>query len=229
MADLGRWFRNRQHSPWLKAEQACCALLLSQTVAGHAIQFELDAEVPEFLPDSPAVFHHRFQLKSDARIDGACRGYADELPLASNSAQLLVSHHSHEFGDRLEARLSEWSRILVANGTLVLLSFNRLRRSSCTPASGLDCLRPDQLSRKLRTVGLVPTRVRAVLSPENSRADRILHELQQAFPVTESGAAALAAGYVMLARKVDAGAGARRVGRMSLKQIEQGVQGTATG
>ena len=225
---LARWFGEQSSGPWLRAELACFSELLGHTVAGHAVQFELTSNTPEFLSVSPAVFHHRIQLEDDGRISGACQGRADELPLMSNSVQLLVSHHSHEVGRQLDPRLSEWNRVLAANGTIVLVGFNALGRAFDAPFDGIQRLRPDQLSKRLRSFGLVPQRSRAVLLP-GRRIDRALERIQHAWPLTESWVAGLALGYVMSARKIDGGAMNLKLKNLQLKQVKRGVQGTAAG
>ena len=146
----------------------------------------------------------------------------------SNSVQLLVSHHSHEMGRQLDSRLSEWSRVLAPNGTIVLVSFNALGRAFDAPFDGMQRLRPDQLSKRRRGVGLVPQRSRAVILP-GSRIDRALERVQNAWPFTESWVAGLASGYVMSARKIDSGAINLNLKHVQLKQIKQRVRGTAPG
>ena len=229
MPPLARWFGEQKNNPLLIAEKACCMLLLGHSVAGHAVQFDLSTDAPEFLSTSPAIFQHRIQVGDDGSLHGACHGRGDELPLASNSVQLLVSHHSHEVGEQLDVRLSELSRVLNANGTIVLVGFNALGRACEAPLDGIQCLRPDQLARKLRGVGLVPQRSRAVLLPAQNRFDRVLDRMQHGWPLSESWVAGLAVAYVMSARKVDNGAINRNFKHLQLKHIKRGVQGTATG
>lgn len=225
---LARWFGTQPNCPWLTAEKVSCAQLLGQTVAGHVVQFELTNEVPEFFSVSPAVFHHRIRVNADGSFDGVCRGRSDELPLSSNSVQLLISHHSHEIGHQLDLRFSEWGRVLAANGMILLVSFNALGRSCDAPFEGLQRLRPDQLSKRLRAVGLTPQRSRAVLLPQR-RIDQVLEHIHGAWSITENWVAGLAVGYVMSARKVDSGAMNMTLNHLQLKQVKHSVQGTAAG
>lgn len=227
MTPLAVWFGELQASRWLAAEKISCAQLSSQLLAGHTVQFELSSRVPDFFSISPAVFQHRIQVDADGGLHGACLGHGDELPLSSNSVQFLVSHHSHELGHRLDSRLSEWNRVLAVSGILILIGFSALGRSCSAPFDGLQRLRPDQLSKKLREVGLAPQRARAVLLPD-SRIDRALERIQSAWPVTESWVAGLAAGYVMSARKLDTAGPDLNVRRLRFGQIKHRVQGTAT-
>lgn len=226
---LARWFGEQPNSPWLAAEKACCAQLLRHAVAGHTVQFELTSDAPEFLSVSPAVFRHWIQVGVDGSCHGACQGRADELPLLSNSVQTLVSHHSHEIGRHFDSRLGEWSRVLAANGTIVLICFNAMGRTCDAPFTGTQRLRPDQLSMKLRGVGLVPQRTRAVLLPIQSRIDQVLERIHYAWPLAESWVAGLAAGYIMSARKSDSGAMNVNLKKLQLEQIKHGVRGTAAG
>lgn len=225
---LSAWFGEHSGSAWLSAERACFAQLAGKIPAGHAVQFDLHGNTPEFIAASPAVFQHRFQVGSDGGFRGACQGRLDELPLVSNSVQLLISHHSHEIGAQLAFWLNEWSRVLAANGTIVLFGFNAIGRRCDAPLADLERLRPGQLSRKLRQVGLVPQPTRSILIPGN-RLDAALQQIQNRLPFTENWIAGLAAGYLMSARKIDNGAINLNLKRLQLKQVKQRVRGTAVG
>lgn len=225
---LAAWFGEHPGSAWLNAEKACFAQLAGQIPAGHAVQFDLHGNTPEFISSSPAVFRHRFQVGSDGGFHGMCQGRLDELPLVSNSVQLLISHHSHEIGGQLDFRFSEWSRVLAANGTIVLFGFSAIGRRCDAPFADLDRLRPGQLSNKLRRVGLVPQRTRSIWVP-GSRMDATLQQIQNRLPFAEDWVAGLAAGYLMSAKKTDNGAINLDLKRLQLKQVKQRVRGTAVG
>ena len=89
-------------------------------------------------------------------------------------------------------------------------------------------LRPGQLSRKLRQVGLVPQRTQSILLPGN-RLDAALQKIQNRLPFAENWIAGLAAGYLMSAKKIDNGAMNLDLKRLQLKQVKQHVRGTAVG
>jgi hypothetical protein len=225
---LAAWFGEHPENAWLLAEKACYAHLGGQTLAGHTVQFELHGTVPEFISASPAVFQHCFQVGTDGELHGACRGRVDELPLISNSVELLVSHHGHELGDQLDCKLVEWSRVLAGNGTIVLFGFNANGRRCDAPFEGIERLRPGQLARKLRKFGLVPQTTRAILMPGN-RVDAGLQRLHGIWPFTKNWTAGLAVGYLISARKIDNGLMNLDLKRLQLKQVKQRVRGTAAG
>lgn len=61
---------------------------------------------------------HPFSLQADAQCD------FDQLPFDSESMDVVVLHHAHEFVPNPHAVLRELQRVVIPNGLLVVIGFN---------------------------------------------------------------------------------------------------------
>ncbi|MFT6051226.1 MAG: SAM-dependent methyltransferase [Halioglobus sp.] len=95
--------------------------VLTTAFGYHAVQIGLSSR-HQLLDHSP--INHRIYLADQADLSTGLIANADELPLESDSIDLLLAHHSLEFGPNPHAVLREIHRVLAPQGQLVIVGFN---------------------------------------------------------------------------------------------------------
>ena len=95
--------------------------LLDRSFGYHVMQI---GPLPRrsLINDSP--INHRIFVANSDDGDVSLRCHADELPLESDSVDMLVAFHALEFEEHPHASLREMHRVLAPHGHLVIIGFN---------------------------------------------------------------------------------------------------------
>ncbi|MEW6353264.1 MAG: methyltransferase domain-containing protein [Pseudomonadota bacterium] len=119
------WYRLRLGSLLLEAECARMAEVLPDLFGYHLLQVGAPADVDLL---STSRISHRIVLDADTGAHGAHppQLYArpDALPIASDSVDVVVLPHTLEFAPDPHQVLREAERVLIAEGSVVILGFN---------------------------------------------------------------------------------------------------------
>ena len=119
---VGRWFQTRQGSEVLAAERAIVAPILSRLFGYHILQVGCNEEC-SLIEDSPVG--HKI-IFAPAWRSGARHPIADneDLPLATDSMDVVVVHHALDFTDDSHRLLREVTRVLRPGGQMLIIGFN---------------------------------------------------------------------------------------------------------
>lgn len=127
--ELTEWYRQSLGQQVAAIEAKVCQELLPQIFGYHALQIGLP-QCNHLLASSP--IKHRVCLSSDHGLDGkmySVRGLCDDIPFKPDSIDLVIMPHVLEaLCDnklKLPTYLSEVVRVLIPEGHLVLIGFNR--------------------------------------------------------------------------------------------------------
>jgi SAM-dependent methyltransferase len=95
--------------------------LLDRSFGYHVLQL---GPLPgrSLIDDSP--INHRVFISSSDLPAASLRCHADELPIESDSVDMLVAFHALEFEEHPHASLREMHRVLRPHGHLVIIGFN---------------------------------------------------------------------------------------------------------
>jgi SAM-dependent methyltransferase len=115
---LTDWFQTPLGADMLEREQAVLDGILADIFGYHALQIGL--------PELPLLRASRMSHQMTLGNMGAASMLAlpEEMPIASQSVDLVVMAHVLEFADHPHAILREVERILVPEGRLVITGFN---------------------------------------------------------------------------------------------------------
>ena len=120
--DMNTWFRTPLGEKLLAAERRIVDGMLSRRFGYHLLQLGC----AELLLHDSSPMGHKFSFCSyqepDTRHSAIARG--QEIPLASESVDLVLLHHALDFSDQQHQLLREVSRILIAGGHVVIVGFN---------------------------------------------------------------------------------------------------------
>lgn len=108
-------------------EELCAAVrerlqpILDLSFGYHILQI---GPVPSYslIAESPINHHIYASAASDRQVSVFCHG--DELPLESDSVDMLVAFHALEFDEHPHGSLREMQRVLRPHGHLVIVGFN---------------------------------------------------------------------------------------------------------
>lgn len=119
------WYRLRLGRLLLEAEQERLSQILPDLFGYHLLQVGRIADA-DLLPSSRIA--HRVVLDADPDMPTSAPPglYArpDALPIASDSVDVVILPHTLEFEPDPHQVLREAERVLIAEGTLVILGFN---------------------------------------------------------------------------------------------------------
>ena len=121
LTELESWYRTPLGQSLYRGLQDQLEPLLETTFGYHLVQVGCSREQPLFC--SSRIRHQLYIAEAPgARIGLQAR--ADELPLESDSVDVLIAHHSLEFTEDPHAVLRELHRVLTPQGHLLLVGFN---------------------------------------------------------------------------------------------------------
>ena len=162
--ELESWYRQDHGSYALQQTREALRPHLDIAFGYHALQLG-PVRSESLLEDSP-INHCVFAGDRPGELVGlVCEG--DQIPLESDSVDVIVAHHCLEFSDNPHQVLRELQRVLTPQGHLLLVGFNpislrglytaarRLRRSS--PWRSHQPVREGRLNDWLRLVGCEPS------------------------------------------------------------------------
>ncbi len=118
---LEHWY-SRESGQYLLSKQRDRVAQLLETAFGYHI-LQLGVTRDHTLIDGSRINHHVYAAACPGgRVSLLCTG--DEIPLESDSVDVLVAHHAVEFSDNPHQSLREMHRVLAPQGRLILLGFN---------------------------------------------------------------------------------------------------------
>ncbi|WP_105104401.1 class I SAM-dependent methyltransferase [Microbulbifer pacificus] len=144
-ADLSAWFQSGLGREILTQQLALAQPLVEGLFGYHLMQASVAAQV-DFAACSR--INHRFRLSPCVDAGGAALVEFEQLPLPSESIDVVVLHHLLDFSPHPHQVLREAARVMIPGGHMVLIGFNpfsllglsRIFRSS-SPYQGGNQLR----------------------------------------------------------------------------------------
>ncbi|TXS95816.1 methyltransferase domain-containing protein [Parahaliea maris] len=121
LTELETWYRTPKGQYLLACLEARLAGELDTAFGYHLAQVAVTGCHPLF--DSSPI-RHRIYIASEEGPSVGLRADADELPLASDSVDVLIAFHSLEFCDNPHQALREMHRVLTPQGHLFIVGFN---------------------------------------------------------------------------------------------------------
>ncbi|MAY40813.1 MULTISPECIES: class I SAM-dependent methyltransferase [unclassified Neptuniibacter] len=124
LPQLKQWFDSELGQEMLAAERALVEPMVSTLFGMHLVQFSVDCRV-RLYDDSPVA--HCFSVVPTLELgltDNNIVAKAAEVPLAHESVDVVVLHHSLDFTEYPHQVLREASRVLRPGGHLIIVGFN---------------------------------------------------------------------------------------------------------
>lgn len=116
------WFSRGRGNGLLELEKAWISEALGDSFGYYLLQLSVSRELCLF---ESARVQHKFvchPMRCDK--DRSLLSDFDQLPFASDSLDVVILHHCHEFVGNPQQVLREVERVMVNNGQLVLVGFN---------------------------------------------------------------------------------------------------------
>lgn len=123
LADLvSQWFQSPQGAEVLKAEKSAVLPIVERLFGYHILQVGHSAE-HSLIADSPVghkiIFAPSYRPGSNNAVASN-----EELPLATDSIDVVVLHHALDFSDDSHRLLREVTRVLRPGGQMLIIGFN---------------------------------------------------------------------------------------------------------
>lgn len=119
---IEHWYSQSWGQPLLELEKAMIDEALASSFGYYLLQLSVSRKLQLF--DNARV-QHKFQCHPLGCDSGRyLRSDFDQLPFASDSLDVVILHHCHEFVNSPQQVLREVERVMVNNGQLILLGFN---------------------------------------------------------------------------------------------------------
>jgi SAM-dependent methyltransferase len=118
---LSNWFATDLGQEILSQQLALAQPLVERMFGYHLMQAGVTSAV-DFAGCSR--INHRFRLSPCAEAEGAALVEFEQLPLPSESIDVVVLHHLLDFSPQPHQALREAARVLIPSGYLVLIGFN---------------------------------------------------------------------------------------------------------
>ena len=121
---ISQWYQSPQGAAVLKAEKDIVSPILARLFGYHILQVGLNEEV-SLIDESPAG--HKIIFAPSWHPDTR-HAVADieELPLATDSIDVVVVHHALDFTEDSHRLLREVTRVLRSGGQMLIIGFNPL-------------------------------------------------------------------------------------------------------
>ena len=120
--DMNAWFRSPLGEKLLTTERKIVESMLSRRFGYHLLQLGC----AELLLHDSSPMGHKFSFcafpEKTTCHSAIARG--EEIPLGSESIDLVLLHHALDFSDQQHQLLREVSRILIAGGHVIIVGFN---------------------------------------------------------------------------------------------------------
>ncbi len=120
LAWLERWFDSERGQRLLSRERELLYPALAEAFGYHLLQLSVDARIE--LYDNCRVQRKFRAHPFDPSLDVLCHG--EQLPFASESLDVVILHHVHEFIDDPYQVLREIQRVIIPYGQVMILGFN---------------------------------------------------------------------------------------------------------
>ncbi len=120
--DMNAWFRTPLGEKLLSTERRIVEAMLSRRFGYHLLQLGC----AELLLHDSSPMGHKFSFcafnETETCHSAIARG--EEIPLGSDSVDLVLLHHALDFSDQQHQLLREVSRILISGGHVIIIGFN---------------------------------------------------------------------------------------------------------
>lgn len=107
-------------------EQTLVDQVLPSLYGFHLMQVGLSTRTPLY---ANSMIRHRFSIAPFAsESDHGVSAFSEpeQLPIESDSLDVMILHHALEFSDNPHQMLREAARVVVPHGNLIIIGFNRL-------------------------------------------------------------------------------------------------------
>lgn len=124
LPQLKAWFDSELGQELLETEKAIIEPIVSTLFGMHLVQFSVDCRV-QLYKDSPVA--HCFSAVPTLELglsDNNIVANAAEVPLAHESVDVVILHHSLDFTEFPHQVLREASRVLRPGGHVIIVGFN---------------------------------------------------------------------------------------------------------
>ena len=118
---ISEWYDRPNGQYILDSVKAVLEPVLATAFGYHVVQIGAGSQ-HQLLDQSP--INHRIYLADSVASNSGLIANAHELPLEGDSIDVLLAHHSLEFGSNPHAVLREIHRVLAPQGQLLIVGFN---------------------------------------------------------------------------------------------------------
>ena len=120
--EMNAWFKTPLGEKLLATERATVEQMLSRRFGYHLLQLGC----AELLLHDSSPMGHKFSFTAfqDTSTCHSAVARGEEIPLESESVDLVLLHHALDFSGEQHQLLREVSRILIAGGHVVIVGFN---------------------------------------------------------------------------------------------------------
>ncbi|MEX2962100.1 class I SAM-dependent methyltransferase [Microbulbifer sp. TYP-18] len=118
---LERWFGSCLGEEILTQQLALAEPVVERLFGYHLLQAGVSSKV-DFAACSR--INHRFRLGSSEKQGGAAVADFEQLPLPSESVDVVILHHLLDFSPHPHQLLREAARVMIPGGHMVLIGFN---------------------------------------------------------------------------------------------------------
>ncbi len=119
---IGEWFRSPQGQSVWAAEKAITDQLISRLFGYHILQIGCHEEF-SLIENSPVGHKVMFRPAWDNRSSNPV-ALGEELPVASDTVDVVVLHHALDFTEQRHRLLREATRVLRPGGHMLIVGFN---------------------------------------------------------------------------------------------------------
>jgi SAM-dependent methyltransferase len=119
---VNQWFQSTQGAAVLKSERKIVNALIEMLFGYHILQVGCSDEI-SLISDSPVGHKVIFSSQFRAGASGAVANN-EELPLESDSIDVILIHHALDFTENSHRLLREVTRVLRPGGRLIIVGFN---------------------------------------------------------------------------------------------------------
>jgi len=121
LTQLESWYAQENGQYILDASHKAVSRLLETAFGYHVLQLGIGSG--KRLCESSPINHHIY-CNANATGNALLQATPEELPLESDSIDLVVAHHCLEFSERPHQVLREIQRVLTPQGRVLLIGFN---------------------------------------------------------------------------------------------------------
>jgi len=119
--ELESWYGRESGHYLVESTRSALSGILDTSFGYHALQLSATRNLP--LLDASPINHRIYAAECPGElVDLVTRG--EELPLESDSIDVVIAHHSLEFAENPHQVLRELQRVLTPQGHLVVIGFN---------------------------------------------------------------------------------------------------------